>query len=707
MSLRDFFGLVVVLMVGCLAPAFSFAADSGLDDPLAGSGERQVVTRDTPWTIEELAGNIGAFSHVSVAADGPSGSVYISYYDAVDGDLWWARTVDSGGNCGPGNTWLCESLYTSGSDVGMYSSIAVKPSGQGVTFLVPFYDATSERLMLADGYVAEGTLTMVVGVIDSGFIATDRTGMYTAVQYDSNGVPWIAYQNETYDLQVGVHRMIAQYVGDGSGNCGEGLIAGDWDCQDLFANGYSQSFSSTGMAIDDQNRPVVAFYDEHENDPVVARYLGSGGNCGPSNTWQCYEVSPQAGDTDTGKHVVPFVGDGSTTLFYQNSSQDVLERANYVYPAPGNCGWSDGTTMYEWQCITIDNMDGIFMERGISVAADAAGYPVVTYQYGLDPGPAGLGVARPVASPEVGSGAGNCGPGNSWYCQIIDSGATLREADSVSIAVGQWGEGIIAYEEVDYYPFPAEHNLKLATLSMPGIFFDGFESGHTLEWSSTFGGVGPFSITQSIDPKTIVGGALHCAYTAPGSPNTQNQWLRRFRLAADHGITHAIDISSIDWAIGRVDLFDVGSPIATVNIYALANGAAFTYANMGAPIGTVAVPLAAGDAGTFVNCAVTGSIVDPTATDLVVEFVMPDGSSHFDLWRATVGQNGGGEIRNSYIAAADCLWDEPTSFFAAFGEESETLVLRVNGVAQAPLKATKISNEEPAPECSRSKDLPG
>jgi len=683
MSLRYLSGLVAVLVVGGLGTVFSFGADSGLDDPLAGSGESHVVTRDTPWTIEELAGNIGAFSHVSVAADGPPGSVYISYYDAVDGDLWWARTVNSGGNCGPGNAWLCEALVTDG-DVGLYNSIAVKPSGEGVTFVVAYYDATSEKLVLLDGYVSEGTLTMGVNVIDSGFIATDRTGMYTVVQYDSNGIPWIAYQNETYDSQVGTHRMIAQYVGDGSGNCGEGLVAGDWDCHDLFANGIPQSFSSTGLVIDDQDRPVVAFYDDHLNYPVLAYYLGSGGNCGPSNTWQCYEVPPQSGDTDTGKHVVPFVGDGSMTLFYQNSSREVLERANYVYPAAGNCGWSDGTGTYEWQCYTIDNMDGIFMERGISVAADAAGYPVVAYQYALDPGPGGLGVARPVASPEVGSGAGNCGPGNSWYCQIIDSGATLSEADSVSIAVSPWGEGFIAYEEVDDYPYPAEHNLKLAALSMPGIFFDGFEAGDTTGWSSTTGGVGPFSITQSIDPITIAGETWQCAYGVPGSPITQNQWLRRFHLAADHGITHPIDISGIDWAIGRVDLLDVGSPIATVNIYALANGAAFTYANMGAPIGTVTVPLAAGDAGTFVNCAVTGSILDPVTTDLVVEFVMPDGTNYPDMWRAAVGQNAGGEIRDSYIAAADCLWDEPTSFFAAVGEDSGTLVLTVNGV-EAPL----------------------
>jgi hypothetical protein len=70
-------------------------------------------------------------------------------------------------------------------------------------------------------------------------------------------------------------------------------------------------------------------------------------------------------------------------------------------------------------------------------------------------------------------------------------------------------------------------------------------------------------------------------------------------------------------------------------------------------------------------------------TDLVVEFVMPDGSYHPDMWSATVGENDAGEIRDSHIAAAGCGWDEPTTF-AAVGEDSEMLVLTVNGVEQAP-----------------------
>ena len=98
------------------------------------------------------------------------------------------------------------------------------------------------------------------------------------------------------------------------------------------------------------------------------------------------------------------------------------------------------------------------------------------------------------------------------------------------------------------------------------------------------------NITQSTDPVNITGGSVACA---GGGNTTQNQWLRRFFLNLDHGIVQQYDVTSVDWGIGNVVLNDPSAtdPVATVNVYALANGAAFTYANMGAPLGSAMVPL--------------------------------------------------------------------------------------------------------------------
>jgi len=451
-------------------------------DGSVGDSAIEAAKRNASWTTTEIAGDIGAFSHVSVAADSFWGMLFLVWYDAVNKDLRWARTVDSGGNCGPGATWYCEAIYTLG-DVGKYNSIALLNTPGGVDIVIPFYDATNERLLYMDGALINGVLTKNVYEIDVGFAhPEDRTGMYTAVQLNASNDPIIAYQNETYGSMFGTHRLIAEWVGDGSGNCGGGAVAGDWNCGALFSNGHAQTFGSTGMTMDDQERPVVAFYDDNLKYPVLAYYVGPGGSCGPSNEWRCFDIGPRPGDTVTGKHVVPFVADGTISVFYQNTYREQLERATYVYPTAGNCGWSGGTLSYEWECESIDNMDGN-PTRGISVAADANDFPIVAYQYGLDPGPAALAVARPIAAPGV-SPPGNCGVGNKWHCEHLDAGAYLTEADSVSIVVDNDGWAFVGYNERNDYPFPAEYNLKLATLPNYGIFADGFETGDTSAWSS-------------------------------------------------------------------------------------------------------------------------------------------------------------------------------------------------------------------------------
>jgi len=465
MDCRCFLRVFVGLFVASFLAVTSFGGENDPGGSVSLIFEEGGAALAAAGSEDEIDGDIGAFSHVSVAVDELWETVFIAYYDSVNGDLRWARTIDSGGNCGPGNAWKCEAIHTDG-DVGKYNSIAVRSiSGGWVQVILPFFDATNERLQYVSGLVS-------------------LTGDVFSKDIRLIGAPWIAYQNETYNAMVGTHRMVAEWVGDGSGNCGEGVVSGDWKCGALFANGHAQSFSSTGMAIDDQDRPVVAFYDDLVDYPVLAYYVGSGGTCGPSNDWRCFAIPPRPGDTVTGKHVVPFVADGSISVFYQNTYRDMLERATYVYPTSGNCGWSGVTMEWEWRCESIYNMVGN-PTRGISVAADLDGYPIVAFQYGQDPGPGALAVARPVAAPGV-EPPGNCGVGNSWHCQIIDAaGAYLTEADSVSIAVDSLGTSFIGYHERDDYPYPAEYNLKLATLPGQVIFIDGFESGNTSAWSVT------------------------------------------------------------------------------------------------------------------------------------------------------------------------------------------------------------------------------
>jgi hypothetical protein len=98
---------------------------------------------------------------------------------------------------------------------------------------------------------------------------------------------------------------------------------------------------------------------------------------------------------------------------------------------------------------------------GVSMAEDAAGYPIIAYQsqYGS------LNAARPLGALGMPAGSGNCGPEipfTTWYCETIDPAGKWvyhRDGDYVSIAVDSAGLATVAY-----YGFirPEGRNLMVA-----------------------------------------------------------------------------------------------------------------------------------------------------------------------------------------------------------------------------------------------------
>jgi len=86
---------------------------------------------------------------------------------------------------------------------------------------------------------------------------------------------------------------------------------------------------------------------------------------------------------------------------------------------------------------------------GVSMAEDAAGYPIIAYQSENN----SLNVAQPVAALGLSGGGGNCGPENpfsTWYCKTVDRPnrwVVNRHGDFVSIALSRSGLATIAYNE--------------------------------------------------------------------------------------------------------------------------------------------------------------------------------------------------------------------------------------------------------------------
>ena len=145
---------------------------------------------------------------------------------------------------------------------------------------------------------------------------------------------------------------------------------------------------------------------------------------------------------NAGQYASLYVDNGNHFhIAYYDATIDALIYA-FDKGSGGNCG-----VLGSAQCDTIDDMPQGYHPLGVSMAEDAAGYPIIAYQskYG------DLNVARPAAALGLSGGGGNCGPAPlfyTWYCETIDPHYTLGpviNGNFVSIALSSSGLATIAY----------------------------------------------------------------------------------------------------------------------------------------------------------------------------------------------------------------------------------------------------------------------
>jgi hypothetical protein len=186
------------------------------------------------------------------------------------------------------------------------------------------------------------------------------------------------------------------------------------------------------------------------------------------------------------------------------------------------------------------------------------------------------------------------------------------------------------------------------------------------------------NITQSVDPVTITSGnSVACSV---GGIASDNHFLRRFFLNADHGITVQYNVTSVDFGIEQVYVYVGTTAPIRMNVYAIANGAPFTFASMGSALGTVTRNFPDGTAGVVENFPVAGSILDPVSQDLVVAMFYDDvtATGDYGIWP---GSNTAGETQPSYLASVGCGLAEPATM-ASIGFPTVHLVVTVNGDEQ-------------------------
>jgi hypothetical protein len=248
------------------------------------------------------------------------------------------------------------------------------------------------------------------------------------------GKPVIAYH--FYNPSGVEALMIAKYVTSG-GNCGYGNDYQEWQCDTIqTGEGVGQYTSLTQYLWSQYD---ITYYDGGDGQLWHARQRlsGSGGNCGPDNSWRCIPIAAVNDEGQFNSHIMD--NDLHIHNAYHDATNDTLKYAVDV-GSGGNCGLL-GTS----QCDEIDSMSTGSHPMGIGIHIDANGFPFIAYQSEWG----SLNIARPTAALGTSGGGGNCGPGNpfqTWSCMTVNKvGFNIRHADYVSIDMNSAGLATIAF----------------------------------------------------------------------------------------------------------------------------------------------------------------------------------------------------------------------------------------------------------------------
>ncbi|UJS17063.1 MAG: Ig-like domain-containing protein [Candidatus Jettenia sp.] len=179
-------------------------------------------------------GDVGLYTSLAVE---PSGKIHISYYDTTNDDLKYATDASHSfiGLEADKGKYVAEKV-DNGRYVGMYSSIAVDMSGK---MHISYYDGTNGNLM----YATNASGLWVRKTVDH----KGDVGWYTSIAVDKQGKVHISYYNWTH--------KILKYATNASGfwitkNVDEGEDTGLY----------------TSLAVDTSDKVHISYYDRTNKD---------------------------------------------------------------------------------------------------------------------------------------------------------------------------------------------------------------------------------------------------------------------------------------------------------------------------------------------------------------------------------------------------------------------------------------------------------
>jgi hypothetical protein len=392
----------------------------------------------------------------SIAVHPLTGSPHVSFYDAGTltflSDAFRLETVAGSCNGGisnavppsPPSGWHCPSIDATG-DSGYDSAVAFETSGAyGIAYNDP----------------ANGTLTLkrydqYESPIGTSVIASSLTHRSFASLAFNGSTPYVAY-NGWYSSGTGLYANSDQITW--------------YAAQPVVATAFPS------IDVGSNSKPRIAFRHTATGDLRFAEYTGSGSeNSCPKSynqninpNWACSTVDVTVGYPSYISHHASKSAQDPTRIAYYDTGTMKLKLATYT--GSGSCG--NGASA-GWKCEEIDSIGNSpsTSELGVSLAI-VLGFPVIAYIDKDDQGNSIVKLARYVAS------GGNCGPSNTWYCEVVDNGGASN--DNLESAALAYANGIyyIAYHDKTQRSLKVAHTkfTTAPTISMsysPNTVFKG------------------------------------------------------------------------------------------------------------------------------------------------------------------------------------------------------------------------------------------
>jgi hypothetical protein len=398
-----------------------------------------------PWTPQQIWGDSPGVLNLASAFVG-NNEVPMMSWGVSGNDIIYRthKTLDGNGNCGPDDTWRCQSASAADLVDGTLSNLATEV----------FINSHILRWVFQSGTKLQG---LSIEQNDAmAFLTSSSTDLVDLTKFGGVliGAPSLISDGLRYQMiftaresgggDFPLHQVVyLHYTGTLNNSC---LDNTRYQCDviEQAVGPNSLGAPSFQQALD--GNLGVAYY---KNGTIRYAYPWTTmpfrpANCGPGgNTWRCINIAaPSSGSL--GPTVALGLGSSRSAagiLYNYNSpTNDMVMRAVYV-GSGGDCG-QDGTTVsltpiYRWQCSAVDSFIEDIDQTTYSIAFDPDDYPVIAYNNQiLDDSTQRLYITFPDARIDGGTG---------WHRYLVDGNQYSITGLHNDISLNTEGLGFIGY----------------------------------------------------------------------------------------------------------------------------------------------------------------------------------------------------------------------------------------------------------------------